>query len=192
MREKLEELAWLHARRFDDDMAQATIGDAFPAILEYVREITAERDQLRAENERLRKSLDIRTTERDCLQETVDRWLDRAEAAEADAAKCRAELEAHAADLRGALDWINRRGGCGLDVHDRINAALARTQAQSLDILTAKVLRGAAEGLRNMAEHIENSRTAPCTWEACEHRLLEIADQLDRQAEANRQEAANG
>jgi hypothetical protein len=50
MREKLEELAWLHARRFDDDMAlsawrEATIGDAFPAILEYVRGLKAERDE---------------------------------------------------------------------------------------------------------------------------------------------------
>jgi hypothetical protein len=54
--------------------------------------------------------------------------------------KC-VELEAHVADLRGALDWINRRGGCGLDVHDRIRAVCARTPAQSLGRMKAEALR---------------------------------------------------
>jgi hypothetical protein len=83
--------------------------------------LTAERDDLRADNERLRG-----------LAET-----NAADAAERE----RDEAMAHVADLRGALDWINRRGGCGLDVHDRIRAVCARTPAQSLGRMKAEALR---------------------------------------------------
>jgi|LakMenEpi03Aug12_release.lakeMendotaPanAssembly.Ray.scaffolds.fasta_scaffold722842_2 hypothetical protein len=104
MREKLDELARLHAHRFDDDVAlsawrEATIGDAFPAILAYVRGLTAERDQLRAENERLKEAGRI----------AVETWQFAAKQLTArcdEAERERDEAQAHAADLRAALDKI--------------------------------------------------------------------------------------
>lgn len=98
-----------------------------------------ERDALRAKVERLTGEISKRdeTFQKTCdgiYQGSEDRWKARAEAA-----------EAHAERLRAALEWINRKGGCGLDVHDRINAALAATSAQLLAKVKAAALRWVAE-----------------------------------------------
>jgi len=125
----------------------AAIHNAFPAILEYVRGLKLERDDAQAQLE--------------VASNNARHYADRT-----------AELEAHAADLRGALDWINRRGGCGLDVHDRINAALARTPAQSLGRIKAEALREAVEEVRNDEAAQESAATTRGA-------ILCIADRLE-------------
>jgi hypothetical protein len=145
MREKLEELARLHARRFDDDVAlsawrEATIGDAFPGILEYVRGLTAERDEAQSQYKQLTK-LCKATEERE------------------------REYMAHAAGLRGALDlarvqfdWIRQNSKPPVNGYSEsaiwavvvtasrdASSALARTPAQSLGRIKAEALRSVAE-----------------------------------------------
>ena len=92
--------------------------------------LTAERDQLRAEVGEVKE-------QRAYWEGAAIEMRGYKEAAERE----RDEAQAHAADLRGLLEWINQRGGCGLDVHNRIRAALSRTPAQSLNKLKAGVLR---------------------------------------------------
>jgi hypothetical protein len=163
MREKLDELARLHAHRFDDDVAlsawrEATIGDAFPAILAYVRGLTAERDQLRAENERLKEAGRI----------AVETWQFAAKQLTArcdEAERERDEAQAHAADLRAALDlarvqfdWVRQNSKPPVNGYSEsaiwavvvtagrdASSALARTPAQSLGRIKAEALRSVAE-----------------------------------------------
>jgi len=59
MREQFDELARLHAHRFDDDVAlfawrEATIGDAFPLLLERLERAEAERGRVEAHGAELR------------------------------------------------------------------------------------------------------------------------------------------
>ncbi len=40
--------------------------------------------------------------------------------------RANADLREHNAKLIAILEWLNRKGGLGLDVHERIREALAR------------------------------------------------------------------
>ncbi len=103
---------------------QDEMGRAFYAD---VLRLEAEVKKLRAANDHLTACLASLANSRDAA---------RAEAAHAegllrgawdDAGVAREERDAaraEAATLRACLEWLNRRGGLGLDVHDRIDAAL--------------------------------------------------------------------
>ena len=168
MREKLDELARLHAHRFDDDVAlsawrEATIGDAFPAILAYVRGLTAERDQLRAENERLKEAGRI----------AVETWQFAAKQLTArcdEAERERDEAQAHAADLRAALDlarvqfdWIRQNSlelplvwQAAANANADTTAAIQRMPAQSLVKIQAKAIRAACVSIGTKKQYTAN------------------------------------
>jgi hypothetical protein len=138
--------------------------------------ITAERDQLRAENERLKEAGRI----------AVETWRFAAEqlAARCDTAEReRDEALAHAADLRGALEDVLFECDGHSDVDDGddgianipnmamrcemiIDTTLARTPAQSLGRVKAEELREAAGKLDSQC----------CE---CHEDLLDEADRLE-------------
>lgn len=180
--------------------------DAIDALLDQRKALTAERDQLRAEVERLRvRGDDFRT---DMLAATLERdaATARAEAAEKEAMEYidyrnqavisrnamelrLNESQAHAADLRGALEEIHK--GCCLTAQDSISraderycivavtekaaATLARTTAQSLARVEAAALREAIEEARNDEAAQESAATTRGA-------LLCIADRLEKEA----------
>lgn len=110
--------------------------------------LTAERDQLRAEVERLRENsagLYVSNTQ---LQA-------RAEAAERE----RDEAQAHAEDLRGALQWIQKVDENGEsrrwpEIDERIRTVTARTPAQSLARIKAEALEEVSKELRTTIDHV--------------------------------------
>jgi stress response protein YsnF len=150
MREKLDELARLHAHRFDDDVAlsawrEATIGDVFPGILEYVRGLTAERDEAQSQYKQLTK-LCKATEERE------------------------REYMAHAAGLRGALDlarvqfdWIRQNSlelplvwQAAANANADTTAAIQRMPAQSLVKIQAKAIRAACVSIGTKKQYTAN------------------------------------
>ena len=138
----------------------------------------AERDQLRAELENAKLNWKL-------TQERATKWAQeistaaaRAEAAERE----RDEAQAHAADLRGALEEIRGLNGSAgyLPPHqptaakaiEIARAALARTPAQSLARVKAGALREAVEEVRNDEAAQESAATTRGA-------ILCIADRLE-------------
>jgi hypothetical protein len=160
---------------------------------------------------RLRKTLDIRTTERDCLQETVDRWLDRAEAAERE----RDEALVLVGELRGKLEEMrpavienchqSEYCSCseceGNRLAAEIDDALATTAPQALGRLKAGVLREVCKdrvsgGLcqRVAVDYLEWTNKEPLASQLHTRPMMRLsvldADEVMR--EADRLEAENG